>query len=134
MDLPNLSLLSVTSAYIAVLGLIMIPITLRVGLYRVRHGIDIGDGGDAIMLRLIRSQANFVETVPLAALLLVVMELMGAGATWLHALGATLVVARVLHYLALSRAGPFIGRPVGMVGTLGVYLVASGWILFTRFA
>lgn len=133
MELPAISLLSVTPIYIALLGLMMVPITVRVGLYRVGHNIDIGDGGDETLLRLIRSQANFVETVPLAVVLLLVMELMGAGDTWLHALGATLVVARILHYLGLSGLGPFMGRPVGMVGTFLVYLVSSGWILYTLF-
>ena len=77
-----------------------------------------------------RSQANFVETVPLAVAVLIAMELMGAGDGWLHALGATLVIARVLHYLGLSRLGPFIARPLGMFGTLSVYLLGSGWILY----
>ncbi len=129
MELPAISLLSVTPIYIAILGLIFVPITLRVGLFRVNHKVDIGDGGDEDLLRLIRCQANFVETTPLAVALLVVMELMGAGDTWLHALGATLVVARLLHYLGLSGMGPFIGRPAGMVGTFAVYLVSSVWIL-----
>jgi hypothetical protein len=133
MELPAISLLSVTPVYLALLGLIFVPITLRVGLYRAGHKIDIGDGGDDSMLRLMRSQANFVETVPLAAALLVVMELMAAGETWLHALGATLVIGRSLHYLGLSGLGPFIGRPVGMVATLSVYLISSVWILYTLF-
>ena len=131
MEMPALSLLSVTPVYLALLGLMMVPITLRVGMYRASHKIDIGDGGDETMLRLIRSQANFVETVPLAAVLLVTMELMGAGDTWLHALGATLFIARVLHYLGLSGMGPFIARPVGMAGTITVYLVTAGWILYS---
>jgi uncharacterized membrane protein YecN with MAPEG domain len=131
MELPTLSLLSVTPIYIALLGLIMVPITARVGLYRVGSKIDLGDGGDETLLRLMRSQANFVETVPLAIVLLVVMELMGAGDTWLHVLGATLLAARIIHYLALSELGPFLGRPIGMVGTFVVYLGSSGWILYS---
>lgn len=129
MEMP--ALLSVTPIYIAVLGLMFVPLTLRVGLYRLKNKIDIGDGNDDTLLRRIRCQANFVETVPLAVVLLVVMELMGAGSTWLHALGATLVIARVLHFLGLSRMGPFQARPLGMVGTFIVYLVASGWILYS---
>ena len=131
MELPTTSLLSVTPIYLAILGLFFIPITMRVGLYRVGNKIDIGDGGDDTMLRLIRSQANFCETVPLAAVLLVAMELMGAVNGWLHALGAILVFGRLSHYLGLSGMGPFIGRPLGMVATFTVYLVGSGWILYS---
>ena len=131
MELPTVSLLSITPIYVAILGLIFLPITFRVGLYRISSKIDIGDAGDDVMLRRIRCQANFCETVPLAAILLVSMELMGAGGTWLHTLGALLVVARILHFLGLSGMGPFIGRPLGMAGTFLVYLGASGWILYT---
>jgi len=130
MDLPSFNSLSVTPIYLGLLGLMMVPITLRVGLYRLKNKVDLGDGGDKHLLRMIRSQANFVETVPLAAVLLVVMELMGAGDTWLHALGAGLLAGRILHYLGLSRMGPFVGRPAGMVLTFLVYLVSSGWILW----
>ena len=133
MEMPAISLLSVTPIYLAILGLLFVPFTLRVGAYRIKNKIDIGDGGDQQLQRLIRCQANFVETVPLAAILLVAMELMGAGDTWLHALGATLVIARVLHYAGLSRMGPFAARPAGMVGTFIVYLVASVWILVDLF-
>ncbi len=129
MELPSISLLSVTPIYIAILGLIFVPLTLRIGLFRFRNKVDIGDGGSDDLLRMIRCQANFVETVPLAVALLIVMELMGAGDTWLHALGATLVVARVCHFIGLSGMGPWQLRPVGMVGTFTVYLVSSIWTL-----
>jgi uncharacterized membrane protein YecN with MAPEG domain len=86
MDFP--SILSVTPLYAAILGLIFLPITARVGLYRVKSNILIGDGGDAECLRITRGQQNFTETVPIALILLVLMELCGASNTWLHTLGA----------------------------------------------
>jgi uncharacterized membrane protein YecN with MAPEG domain len=133
MELPNISLLSITPIYIAILGLMFVPLTLRVGLYRLRNQVDIGDAGDAGLLRMIRCQANFVETTPLAVALLIVMELMGAENIWLHALGATLVAGRMLHFLGFSGIGPFIGRPAGMVATFTVYVVSSAWILAAVF-
>lgn len=129
MELPNISLLSITPIYIAILGLMFVPLTLRVGLYRLKNQVDIGDAGDADLLRRIRCQANFVETTPLAVALLIVMELMGAENIWLHALGATLVAGRVLHFVGFSGMGPFLGRPLGMVATFTVYVVSSAWIL-----
>lgn len=125
--------LSVTPIYIAVLGLLLIPMTLYVGLYRVKNQIDIGDNDDKYLIRRIRSHANFIETVPLAVLLLLTMELLGANHTFLHVLGATLVISRILHFLGLSRLGPFLCRPAGMFGTLIVYLLSSLWILSTFF-
>ena len=128
MELP--SLLSITPVYVAVLGLIFIPITLRVGLYRVNNKIDLGDGGDKKLLRIMRAQANFIETVPLVAIMLVLMELAGASSIWLHSVGGLLVAGRVLHYIGLSGMGPFLGRPIGIIATLTSYLVAAGWLLY----
>ena len=90
MQLPTL--LSITPIYIALLGLLFIPFTLRAGLYRVKTNIFIGTGDDPEMLRRIRGQGNFVETVPIALLLFVAMELLGAKDLWLHALGIALVL------------------------------------------
>ena len=128
MQLPTL--LSITPIYVAILGLIFVPITMRVGFYRVSNKIDLGDGGDQVLLRIMRGQANFVETVPLVAIMLVLMELAGAPAVWLHSVGGLLVGGRVLHYLALTNMGPFIGRPIGMFATMGSYLAAAGWLLY----
>ncbi len=127
MNLP--SLLSVTPLYVALLGLVFIVITLRVGLYRVKTKVNIGNGEDPELLRRVRGQGNFIETVPMALFLLIVMEVLGVSDTWLHILGATLVAGRILHYLGLTEIGPFICRPLGMMGTLLPILVSSIWIL-----
>jgi hypothetical protein len=129
MELPSLSLLSVTPIYAALLGLLFIPFTARVGLYRVKNKVNLGDGNDPELLKIMRGQGNFIETVPLALILLILMETLGASNTWLHALGATLVIGRILHYIGVTEMAPFIGRPIGMSATLIVYLVASLWIL-----
>ncbi len=128
MDVPTI--LSITPIYAALLGLFFVPITLRVGLYRVNNKIDLGDGGDKKLLRMMRAQANFIETVPLLVILLVLMELAGASSIWLHSLGGALLAGRVLHYIGLSGLGPFIGRPIGIMATLISYLAASGWLLY----
>jgi uncharacterized membrane protein YecN with MAPEG domain len=128
MDLP--SVLSISPIYAALLGLFFVPITLRVGAYRVKNKIDLGDGGDAQLLRIMRAQANFAETVPLLVVLLVLMELAGASSVWLHSVGGLLVAGRALHYIGLSGLGPFAGRPIGIMATLISYLAASGWLLY----
>ena len=128
MELPTI--LNIAPVYAAVLGLFFVPITLRVGLYRVNNKIDLGDGGDKKLLRIMRAQANFIETVPLLVILLVLMELAGASSTWLHTVGGLLVGGRFLHYIGLSGMGPFVGRPIGIFATLISYLAASGWLLY----
>ena len=123
--------LSITPMYAAILGLLFIPFTAYVGGYRAKHGILLLDGGDKELSRRIRAQGNFVETVPLAVILIVLMEAGGASATWLHALGSVLVVSRIMHYVTIAtNPANKVPRALGMVGTLGVYLVAGCWLLF----
>ena len=129
MEMPNINLLSITPIYIALLGILFVPFTMRVGLYRVKNEIIIGDGKDEELIRRIRGQGNFVETVPLAVVLVLLMEILGAGDTWLHALCALLVGGRLLHYLGITELAPSICRPVGFFATLSIYFVAPIWIL-----
>ena len=56
MELPTA--LNVVPLYAAILGLLFIPFTLRVGLYRVKSNILIGDNGDPEMIRRMRGQAT----------------------------------------------------------------------------
>jgi len=129
MEMTNVTHLSITPFYIALLGILFLPFTLRVGLYRVKNNISIGDGQDDELIKRNRGQGNFIETVPLAVMLILLMELLGASSTWLHALGVLLVGGRILHYLGITGLGPFICRPIGMFATLSIYLIAPAWIL-----
>ena len=127
MELP--SLLSVTPIYAAALGLVFIVLTMRVGLYRAKTKIFIGVGDDPEMLRRMRGQANFVETVPITIILLVILEVLGVSDIWLHALGGALLVSRIAHYLGLTQLAPASFRVIGMTVTLVIILVSSIWIL-----
>ena len=131
MEMTTVTHLSITPFYIALLGILFLPFTLRVGLYRVKNNISIGDGQDDELIKRNRGQGNFIETVPLAVMLILLMELLGASSTWLHALGVLLVGGRILHYLGITGLGPFICRPIGMFATLSIYLVAPAWILIS---
>ncbi|MCP5091111.1 MAG: glutathione S-transferase, partial [Gammaproteobacteria bacterium] len=55
--------LIITPLYVAILGLLFLPITARVAVYRIKSKILLGTGDDPEMLRRMRGQANFVETV-----------------------------------------------------------------------
>jgi hypothetical protein len=65
--------------------------------------------------------------VPIALLLLVVLELNGASGAWLHALGLSLLVCRVVHPLGLRFDDSKVpARFLGAFGTLLVVLVEIG--------
>ena len=65
-----------------------------------------------------RVQANFVENVPLALVLLFLVEIAGADSAFVHTCGASLVVLRVLHAWGLARnEGANYPRLIGAQGT-----------------
>ena len=121
---------TISTMYAAIFGLMFVPFTFYVGIYRVKNSILLLDGGDEEMARRIRAHGNFIETVPIALIMLVLMEVSGASAIWIHSLGSVLVIARLTHYITLAtNPGNTVPRALGMVGTLSVYLVAAGWLL-----
>jgi uncharacterized protein len=87
---------------------------------RVQSGIHLMDGGDAVLVRRIRAHANFTETVPLALLLMLLLELGGLGAAWLWWLGLALIAGRMLHVAGLLVKGMAWSRLSGMVLTITV--------------
>ena len=119
--------MTVTPLYAGALAIWFVVLSLRVIQGRVGPaGPSLGDGGDGAMLRRIRGHANFAEYVPLILVLMAFLELNGAPKWELHLLGATLLVARLLHGYAFSFTQQFApGRTGGAVLTL-VALLVSG--------
>lgn len=104
----------VTSLYAALLALLLV--VLAVAVVRVRKGerIGIGTGGSDRLGRAVRVHGNFTEYVPMALLLLLLLEVCGTDRALLHAFGILLLVARLLHAFGLSRsAGTSLGRFAG---------------------
>ena len=124
-------LVPITATYVALLALVGVALQQLVGRERLRVGVSLGDGGDPALLTAMRRQANFVEQVPLALLLLLVLELNGTAAAWLHGLGATLLLARVVHPFGLDAGdAKRLPRLIGALGTLAVVLVGSAVALW----
>ncbi len=113
---------------------VLLMLVLLAHISQVRHArkIGLGDGGDPDLLRRIRVHANFVEHVPIALLLLALLELSGLPAPWLWGLGGALLLVRVLHAAGLSRSGGYsFGRFWGTALTWLVLLLmalAGGWL------
>ncbi|MGR3468242.1 MAG: MAPEG family protein [Shimia sp.] len=110
---------TVTALYAAALGLVYLTLTTLVIRRRQQAGVSLGDGGDSLLNRRIRGHGNFTETVPIALILLALLEVQAAPALALHVLGAMLLVGRVLHGAALMREAPW---PLGRIGGMGLTL------------
>ena len=116
----------VTPLYAGLLALWFVALSVRVVDQRRRNKVSIGDGGKTQLLRAIRGHANFAEYVPLALMLIGILELTGFPPYVLHGLGATLLVARLLHGYALSLTKHFpFGRIVGAALTFAVIAIAG---------
>ena len=112
--------------YAGVLGLLFVALSVRTLRLRRRMQVAVGDGGNIVMLRAMRVHANFAEYVPLCLVLLYLLQTQGAGAVYLHVLGAGLVAGRLSHAYGVSKEPEdFRFRVVGMALTLGVLISAS---------
>jgi uncharacterized membrane protein YecN with MAPEG domain len=116
----------VTMLYAGALALVLVALSVRVIQARAQTKVFMGDGGNPLVIRRMRGQANFVEYVPMALLLIGLLEMRGAPRWELHALGATLLAARLSHGFTFAFAENFPpGRFLGAVATQAVVVVAA---------
>jgi uncharacterized membrane protein YecN with MAPEG domain len=88
----------ITALYAGVLGLLSVLLANLV-LYARLRADRLPDWKPDTMLRV---QANFVENVPLALVLLLVLELQGVTPAMVHGFGGALVICRLLHAWGLG--------------------------------
>lgn len=125
----------VVSLYAALLAIVALTLAGLVGALRgKKKTISLGDGGDPDLLVAMRRQTNFVEYVPLALLLIALVELNGGAKTLIHGLGAVLVAARIIHPFGLdAKKMNTLPRFIGTLGTFAVTVVAAGTLFWQYF-
>ena len=118
MSLPELpGMIPLTALYTGLHGLLAVVLANFVLYVRLRPGRVPAWQPDAAL----RVQANFIENVPLALLLLLVLEIQGTSSTVLHGFGASLFVFRLLHAWGLgTNEGANYPRLIGAQGTFVV--------------
>ena len=116
--------ISLLSAALA--GLIAIWLGARCGSVRGKEKILHGDGGNALLLRRMRAQANFTEYTPFALALIMVLEFAGQ-AGWALGLSAmAFMLGRILHAIGMDSAEVTKLRMAGMLLTMPLLL---GWAI-----
>jgi uncharacterized membrane protein YecN with MAPEG domain len=88
---------AVTALYAGILAILVVALAINVTVHRAKLRIALGDGGNAVMLRMIRIHANAAEYVPLAIGLMLAYELNGGSHIALHVIGIALIAARILQ-------------------------------------
>jgi uncharacterized membrane protein YecN with MAPEG domain len=115
---------AVTMLYAGLCAGLLFALSVRVIRKRRQLSVSVGDAGDEEMTRRIRAQANFSEYVPIALLLILLLELAGTPTALLHLLGIVLLVGRLLHAWSLTARSGW-ARVAGMTMTFAV-LVSAG--------
>lgn len=116
-----------TPIYAGLLAILVIVLACRVVMFRRGEAISLGDEKGSIdMKRAVRAHANALENIPLALVLLVLLEINHLTPWLLNSLGLVFLVARALHAWGLSRkTGPSFGRFYGTVLTwLSILIMA----------
>lgn len=123
--------MSVTPIYAGLLAILYFVLSYRVIRLRGPGRPSLGDGGDPALLRRIRAHGNFAEYVPFILLMIAILEINHFPSLLLHALGLTLLVARLLHGYALSFTDSFpFGRVWGSTLTFALLLLCGGLCLY----
>jgi uncharacterized membrane protein YecN with MAPEG domain len=106
--------LPTTMCFAAAAVLVNFWLGMRCGKVRAAEKIGIGDGGNEMLIRRMRAQANFVEQTPLSVILVGLIELAGKGGQWLAPAAAVFILGRIAHGFGMD--GNFkAGRPIGML-------------------
>ena len=120
----------ITPVYAALLALLFIYLSIRVIKGREAHEVALGDGGHSALQRRVRVHANFAEYVPLALILIAMLEWLGGWGYLIHGLGIALLAGRLLHALGVSQTKENLRyRVIGMVLTFITLLVGAIGIL-----
>lgn len=125
----------ITAVYASLLALFFVYLSARTIRLRRRLGIGLGFSENPDMLRAIRVHGNFTEYVPLALLLIFLVESAKADPWLVHILGATLLAGRLSHAFGVSRNPEnFTFRVLGMGMTLAVITLSALYLLIVTAA
>lgn len=123
----------ITALYGALNALFNIFLANNVSNARRTHKVGIGEGNNPAMLVAIRAHANNAEFVPLAIVVMLLLEMCGADRAVLHIYGGVLLAARVAHWVGLPRKSPNAFRFSGVALTWFLIVGGSIYLLVLRF-
>ncbi len=113
----------ITGFYAGIFALGAVFLMLNVIRRRYKYEVSLGAGGEDDLERYIRVHGNFVETVPLALILMGIIEFNGASVWAIHALGVAMIASRVMHYIGMTT-----GNGRGFFRKFGVALTFISYV------
>lgn len=110
--------------------LLLVLLSFRTIFARRSLRISFGDGGDAGLTSRSRAFGNASEYIPAGLIVLVLLALLGFQPVWIHAVGGTLFLGRLLHAWGLSiKKQPTFGRVAGMILTHVALIGGAGALI-----
>lgn len=123
----------ITALYGALNALFNIYLANAVSTARRVHKVSLGEGAHPAMQVAIRAHGNNAEFVPLALIVMLLLEMCGADRVVLHVYGGALLAARVAHWIGLPRPSPNVFRAGGVALTWLAVVGGSIYLLVLRF-
>jgi uncharacterized membrane protein YecN with MAPEG domain len=124
--------LEITLIIAAAAALINIWLAMRVARVRMAEKISVGDGGNELLIRRMRAQANFVENTPFVLVLLALCELACGSSIWLWAVAIVYILGRILHAFGMDGRGRL--RETGTLTTMLTLLILAGYALWIAYS
>lgn len=87
--------------YASILGFLIVWLSLNVIKVRRTYKISMGDGGNDKLKVAMVAHTNAIETIPIALLLLFVLEYNQANILLVHLLGVAFITSRFIHAKAI---------------------------------
>lgn len=128
--------LSITALYASIMMIFALALSFRAGGFRGSTGVSVlfGDPVNMELAQRVRVHQNFLEYVPLALILMAIIEINGGNTTFLHVFGIVLIISRIAHAIGLKHDNMgHPGRVIGAGGTALMSVVAAGYALWMVF-
>jgi len=113
--------ITVTPIYVAIIAILMASLGTIASMGRGKHSVALGHGGNGALELSLRRFGNLAEWAAIALLILLMLEITGTSARWLHIYGTILVILRLLHPVVL-----FAGMDAPMWQKAGRFVAAAG--------
>ena len=116
--------LSITALYAGIMMIFALALSFKAGGFRGSTGISVlfGDPVNMELAERVRIHQNFLEYVPMAIILMGILEINGGNATFLHVFGVVLIISRIAHAIGLKHDN--MGHPGRFIGAGGTALMS----------
>ena len=125
----------ITGLYTGIFGLFLLYHIGSVIRLRFKHGVSLGDGGNADLNHAIRAHGNFIEMVPFFLIMMFLLEIQGMTILYLHVMGILMIVTRVLHDMGIKcpAAPQWPTRRLGSLLSLAIFAFGSLALIYISF-